>query len=383
MTYARSRLWLGIAGVGTIVLLSCAALYGQWPQRAFGGLPDTLGSDARALAIVCALYILIGSPFDFLGGYWLPCRHQRLCQPVPLYCFRWLRAVAVQGAVMVGIGTALLAVGRLAGRWGAWAVVLAIMGVLLLAQETLARLVGGLRTVEADLTAVTEVVGRLRTALPPISLLEGEDPSFVGGWVGLPGRERLVLPSVWLKAVPPEALAVQVVRRVGVLQTGARQRGVAVAVAWNLAGFALASVAPGAGVVTVAGLVTLSLWFTLWSFVGLLLLPSVSRPGVFEADRFAVEEGTSNAAVQRTIQEMDSWQDDEPRRPPLVETVFHPIPSVSNRLARLAAPGQRPWGAWHAARVSLYLSWAGLGLLSRAVHCNAGRPQLWVLFPGD
>jgi hypothetical protein len=31
----------------------------------------------------------------------------------------------------------------------------------------------------------------------------------------------------------------------------------------------------------------------------------------------------------------------------------------------------------------LYLSWAGIGGLSRAVHCNVGRPPLWVLLPGD
>ena len=38
---------------------------------------------------------------------------------------------------------------------------------------------------------------------------------------------------------------------------------------------------------------------------------------------------------------------------------------------------------WNTARTALFLSWASLGLLSRAVHCNCGRPALWVLFPGD
>lgn len=37
--------------------------------------------------------------------------------------------------------------------------------------------------------------------------------------------------------------------------------------------------------------------------------------------------------------------------------------------------------AWDAptARVALFLSWSRLGMLSRAVHCNGGRPQLWAL----
>lgn len=32
---------------------------------------------------------------------------------------------------------------------------------------------------------------------------------------------------------------------------------------------------------------------------------------------------------------------------------------------------------------AVFLSWAGMGLLSRAVHCNSGRPELWALLPCD
>jgi hypothetical protein len=35
------------------------------------------------------------------------------------------------------------------------------------------------------------------------------------------------------------------------------------------------------------------------------------------------------------------------------------------------------------ARTALPMSWCCLGLLGRAVHCNAGRPELWVLLPTD
>jgi hypothetical protein len=31
----------------------------------------------------------------------------------------------------------------------------------------------------------------------------------------------------------------------------------------------------------------------------------------------------------------------------------------------------------------LQLSAGAFGLLGRAVHCNVGRPGLWVLYPGD
>jgi hypothetical protein len=38
---------------------------------------------------------------------------------------------------------------------------------------------------------------------------------------------------------------------------------------------------------------------------------------------------------------------------------------------------------WNVARAALVLSPCTLGLLSRAVHCNAGRPALWFFPPCD
>jgi hypothetical protein len=35
------------------------------------------------------------------------------------------------------------------------------------------------------------------------------------------------------------------------------------------------------------------------------------------------------------------------------------------------------------ARHALYLAWGALSPLARAVHCNVGRPALWVVWPGD
>ena len=87
--------------------------------------------------------------------------------------------------------------------------------------------------------------------------------------------------------------------------------------------------------------------------------------------------------LEQTMTALDRLQDDEPARARAIEAVFHPIPSLSRRLAALAAPEGPRLGPWHAARTALFLSWAGFGFLSRAVHCNSGRPELWVLLPCD
>ena len=71
------------------------------------------------------------------------------------------------------------------------------------------------------------------------------------------------------------------------------------------------------------------------------------------------------------------------KRAPAVEAIFHPIPSPARRSEEIERGHNRGAGAWHAARMALYLSWACFGLLGRAVHCNCGRPELWVMLPAD
>jgi len=130
--------------------------------------------------------------------------------------------------------------------------------------------------------------------------------------------------------------------------------------------------------------VAMMAWFTLWSFLGVLVLPSLSRPAVLAADAFA-SRTHDPALVGETISMLDQWQDDEPERDARVETVFHPVPSRGARLRALAVSSTSASSpaAWHATRMMLYLSWAGLGGLARAVHCNVGRPPVWVMLPGD
>ena len=121
--------------------------------------------------------------------------------------------------------------------------------------------------------------------------------------------------------------------------------------------------------------------FLNWSFLGLLTLPTPSRRGVAEVDQRLLSAGCGRAALARTIGLLDDLQDRERERSSLVETIFHPVPSVQSRLRGPRATGVT--GCWDAARTAVYLGAAGLGLLGRAVHCNCGRPSLWAFLPLD
>ena len=152
------------------------------------------------------------------------------------------------------------------------------------------------------------------------------------------------------------------------------------ALIWNLVGFFGAAWLFGAGLTTVSGIVTTACWFTLWTFLGLLTLPTLSRNASLAVDRELRQRGAPSDWILSTTYTMDQLQDGEPTRPAIVETIFHPIPSVSRRSpseSRVAV------GAWNVARTTLFFSWGCLGFLARAVHCNVGRPELWMMLPSD
>ncbi len=118
----------------------------------------------------------------------------------------------------------------------------------------------------------------------------------------------------------------------------------------------------------------------MWTFIGILVLPTLSRQASYAIDRNVIRRGVPKELLMAMLKSLDRLQDDEPTRPTIIETIFHPVPSIENR--SISSVGGSPI-AWHSARTMLFLSWACMGLLARAVHCNVGRPELWVMLPTD
>ncbi len=390
LTYARARLWLGISGVGFWVMLSTATIFFGLGDRLLAVQPPLY--DIKVLSIFLLIYIGLSAPFDFLGGYWLPHRFHRSAPALHQFLFAWLRGVIGQALILLFSGLIILAAGRAGGRIGSMIAVVSVMIFLLAVQGILARWIGGLRAVSMDLQPYQAKLDEWQVQMPRTMVYRVTDPAFVGGFIGLPDRETLVLPSSWLQsqqgvmrfnALPPETVVLQIIRRLAVLERGNRWRGILLALVWNGVGFYLATWLPRAGVNTVVEVINTACGFTLWSFLGLLILPTFSRPAVFASDAFALQRGVPMAVLEKSITSLDKLQDDEPSRSTWIETIFHPIPSVNSRITALQQNSGEFYGAWQSARVALFLSWGCVGLLSRAVHCNSGRPELWVLFPGD
>ncbi len=215
-----------------------------------------------------------------------------------------------------------------------------------------------------------------------VAMVESSDEGFTGAIHGV-FRPRLhLLPLKWRQVLGAEGLQLALRRRSLAILTGSWRRGRILAHLFTLAGLTAAALMVGSNRIgTAEGTIELSLWFTLWSFIGLLTLPTLSRRGVAEVDERLLSVGTAHTAVETMARRLDDLQDGERDRPALIETIFHPIPSLEQRLHGPHALGRL--GYWDAARTSVYLSIAGVGLLGRAVHCNCGRPSLWVFLPTD
>jgi hypothetical protein len=389
MTYARSRLWLGISAVGSLVVWAGVALWFEWPsilspREAFAW------RDLAQLMGVLALWVVWLLPFDFLGGYELPRRFKRSEQTFGDWFLSYLVGMTTQVLMYLLAAIAMLTAAR-AGGWLAGVAAAAAM--VLFSNQIRTFLILRRRVRGSTPARLAEAVGLasewLQTkgmaghqSLTPdvVAVIDHRDAGFTGGTVYVGSQPRVLIPATWVNGLSAAQLACVLARRWEAVETGAFRRAVGLAYAWNLGGLAISATLPMANLSSVAGLVATLCYLTIWSFIGLLFLPSLSRQAAHALDARLLRRSIPADVLQATALVLDGWQDAEPQRAAWIERVFHPIP---NAATRGSAGEDRPAWAWNAARVTIAGSWGCCGLLSRAVHCNLGRPELWELLPVD
>ncbi|MGZ0175093.1 MAG: hypothetical protein ACKVHE_36835 [Planctomycetales bacterium] len=376
MTYARSRLWLGITAVGTLQMVAILLLLTGFHLEVLHDFANTNINEFGILACIVLTTGILLAPFDLLGGFILPRRFGRESIRFTRFTLAWSRGVAVQSVCLIASLWSVLQAGQLFGLAGSLTAVLTIQFLMLYGQKMLAIVTGSLSFAPAG-PVPTEFHGR------PVSAASHRDSGFTGSIVGLPGAENIVMPASWSTNLTREQLNAEVVRRWGAIRTGSRTRGIFLAVLINTGTFGMSALMPNAGVTTVAELLSTTLYFTLASFIWLLILPRLSREGVFESDRFAFDSGIPVREIESAANRIEALHDNEPERSRRLESIFHPVPCVRRRVAELSLRLRSIHGFWNVARTTLFLSWACGGFLARAVHCNIGRPELWVLFPTD
>ena len=373
MTLARCRLWLGISAVSTVALSSAGLLYLNVPARL-----DRLDLSSPALlAGWVAAGIAVFSPFDAIGGRLHPdssCRNHES----PVRSVRaWLRGAVIHGTATCLSLLLILFAGQAGGPVAATLTVLTLQILLLRFQKQLAQVTGRftLQRLAPDASGMQ--------SLPPVYLADSHDRGFTGSVVGWPGFEEVVIPAFWESELTPDELQAQIIHRTAAIRSGSRTRGLFVAIAVNTLTFTFCACLPMAGVATAGSLITTTLYLTIMSLMWLMILPRWSRQGVFEADRYALEHGLEFSRIKTAAERIESLYVEEDSRSRSLESIFYPIPCARRRISELSLRLRTLHGCWYAARTTLFLSWVCGGLLSRAVHCNIGRPELWVVLPSD
>jgi uncharacterized protein YbjT (DUF2867 family) len=374
--YGRARLWLGMSAVGTLVVLAVLVLSSRLLTALAPSTDAPVLAQLLGLAGFALLYALVQLPFDVFGGYVLPRRYGRTHPPPGRYLAGLARGVAAHTSLMLLSATALMFAGKYGGVGGTVAAGVVITLLLLRGREMIASAVA-----HTELTP-SAPEGTTSSDHVSVGMAESADEGFTGAVVGVLRPRLHLLPMKWAQVLGTDGLRVALRRRSLAVLTGSWRRGRLLALLFTFTGLTTSALLVGGERLgTAAGTIEFSLWFTLWSFVGLLTLPTLSRRGVAEVDERLLSEGFPRDAVETTARRLNDLQDGERDRPALVETIFHPIPSLEHRLRGPHSHGRH--GYWDAARTSVYLSLAGLGLLGRAVHCNCGRPALWVFLPTD
>lgn len=380
MAYARARLWLGIISVGSVVTIAFVAYLIHLPKW-LSANDQTFGVyELAQLGAITSLLMIWLFPLDYLGGFLLPSKYDKSNQSIA----EWFRGYAVgavtQALLFILFGSSIIFLSQIYGRLGgAVAVFVFTIACFTLRNRLLLKREVTSEVVQEKLVDAIAEIQSWQIFVPQIVVVEHSDIGFTGGVIGWGKQAKIVIPKAWL-SFPTEKLAMAMARRALAISSGSYTRGLIVAFIWNVGGFLLCSYLPGAGLATVSALVITLCGFTVWSFLGLLTLPTVSRNASVRLDQALVERGMPLELISQTASAMDQLQDDEPQRPTLVEIIFHPVPSVSSRNRQRSVRGI---AAWNVARTTLFFSWACLGFLSRAVHCNLGRPELWMMLPTD
>jgi len=354
VSLARRRLGLGITNVGFwVVAAVLGLLWLDWGRR----VPSDL--DPVWIGVGC---VAVQALFDVVGGWWL----MPAPRPSGMDFFRgWLRGVGVHTAMLAVAGS----FAWLSLRWtGGFCAGVAVASVFLgLARGVVHRALHGgrvrIRLLESGQVVLAAEVG---------------DPAFTGGVIGFGRGAGILIPERWRDGLPRAELDLEIFRRRWEIERGLPLRAFLLLLMWNVLGVWIGEITTHWSSLPAAfALLALACWMTLWTFLSLLVLPFLGQGTVHAADRAAADSGMDPSEWIRLFPKL-TGEDGNSKAP--LQNIFYPIPSAELRLRSLKE-SRRGLVLGPVARGNLYYSLAGLTLLGRSVHCNVGRPGLWVFPP--
>lgn len=326
-------------------------------------------SDTTWLMLFLGWSLLVSIPADIIAGKILPERQGMYSMIFDGWWKKWLRAIIIQTVFFLLMGGWLLLMGDTFGQIGT----IGCFALMML-------LTGGLQIWLARATVGWESFfdnhkGKL------VVYLDNEDPAFTGGISGIPGMEIFVIPNSWRKEMDDRMMGVIKGRRHGAIQTLGHAKGFLAAFLLNVLAFTAAILLVEEGTSTGLGLVQTVSLFSLFHLAGTaLILTPLSRRAVWEVDKWVFYRGGDADSLRASFHKI--VVKDELNDFGVFNPVFQPMPTPPSRSQHIASQTATK-GAWNAARLSMFLSWAALNPLARSLPVTLGRPERWVFLPSD
>jgi hypothetical protein len=383
LSYEVSRCGLGICYVGAIVSLCFICVAFSLPMKLFGATDRTTAAWFFNIVLYLFAFTALSLPFDIVG-FSIEHRFGKDSKTLLQYLGQLSKAVTKYSILML---TSIFVFTFAAKTQNLLAVTLACLALSIFAswkQAEAARFLSSLEFQEMGETRKA-FINASKFSRTDIVVAVNQDQGFTGGIVGLPMNETVIIPSSRFRDLTAEELRTEVTRRALAITSGNRTIGLMGAVVFVVAGLTISAKLTGLiyalPLESTAGTVTTAMFSTIWTFLGLLVLPVISQRSVNQIDRMTIESGTDVHLLSQTISKLSDKTENASDRASSVQLIFHPIPTAEQRLQELnSGSGAR---LWNVSRYAVWLSCAGMGLLGRAVHCNAGKPELWCILPAD
>ena len=317
MTYAKSRLMLGIFCVGFYVLLSLNIVICK-PLDIFLLSEITSNYQFVYFAIqIFLIYLIIQLPFDYLGGYFLPKKFAKTDKSFNQFVFCLVKGSLAQITFFTFCAFLYYYFSNVLGLFGIIFISILSQITLLYFQQLFAKIVGSFKK---------------QISNPEIIFIDSNDKGFTGGISGIFKPSLITFPSFYKDILSDAEFETIIARRKLLENDLSFLNGRLLAIIFNLIGVIIAYLLIGSSFTNQSSILHFISYQVLWSFIGLLIFPKFSRAAIFSLDKKLKKE--SFDLYCSAIKKIDASYEDEFSRTEKLESVFHPLPSVARRIEK-------------------------------------------------
>ena len=343
--YPKIRVWCGITSIGFNLFIPWAIFF-LIAFRVISFPADSLGTIFLTILSYFCFVSLINGPVDFLSGFVLEKKAGRYSYSSKKWMFQWLAGSSVFIILQITGGSLLALVVYKASYGFSIAILLLIVAAVVVQRWHFFLIPSALKK---PYPLSHEYLSQLAQELFPLGLkkmmeeerlyfYESEDGVSVnGGSIGWGTQRRYMISSASVVLLTPRELALLIWRDETMISSQEMRKHFFYSVTYCLLGLVAACY------LTLR--IELPLFWSRWFlsisllsssfFLALFILPSYSRKKHLVADSLVINHGVDKKEYTDLLKKLQILNSSEHQTSPLIETVFHPIPTLGSRLQQL------------------------------------------------